>query len=95
MGELVSNSQSAFLKSRCMHGNSTDFTFVGGFACCLHRKKKPAMLIKSWTSRAHSIRYLGSTYLLELLQRLAFLGEMARLDLVVAPHRIVSNPPEQ
>jgi hypothetical protein len=46
-------------------------------------------------STRHSIRYLGSTYLLELLQRLAFLGEMARLDLVVAPHRIVSNPPEQ
>jgi retron-type reverse transcriptase len=67
MNEIVSRSQSAFIKSRTIHDN---FMYVRNTARKLHRSKTPALLIKLDIAKAFdSVRW---EYLLDLLQRLGF-----------------------
>jgi mannosylglycoprotein endo-beta-mannosidase len=67
MNDLISHSQSAFIKNRSIHDN---FLFVRNYARRLHRTKTPALLFKLDIKKAFdSVRW---DYLLELLQRLGF-----------------------
>ncbi|XP_024314534.1 uncharacterized protein LOC112270714 [Brachypodium distachyon] len=67
MHELVSLSQSAFIKSRSIHDN---FMFVQGMARRLHRSKSPTLLIKLDIAKAFdTVRW---DFILELLQRRGF-----------------------
>ena len=64
MNNLVSKSQSAFIKTRSIHDN---FMFVRGFIRRLHRTKTSALLLKLDIKKAFdSVRW---DYLLDLLQR--------------------------
>jgi hypothetical protein len=64
---MVSLSQSAFVKKRCIHDN---FVLVQNIAKELHRKKVPAVFIKLDIVKAFDS--ISWTYLLEVLQRLGF-----------------------
>lgn len=72
MNGLISNSQSAFIKSRSIHDN---FMFVRGFVRRLHRNKTPSLLLKLDIMKAFdSIHwdYILDFYILDLLQRRGF-----------------------
>ena len=67
MNEIVSRSQSAFIKSRTIHDN---FLYVRNTARRLHRCKTPSLLIKLDIAKAFdTVRW---DYMLDLLQRLGF-----------------------
>jgi hypothetical protein len=67
MNEIVSRSQSAFIKTRTIHDN---FMYVRNTARKLHRSKIPSLLIKLDIAKAFdSVRW---DYMLDLLQRLGF-----------------------
>ncbi|XP_071680370.1 uncharacterized protein [Lolium perenne] len=67
MNEIVSHSQSAFIKSRTIHDN---FMYVRNTARQLHRRKIPALLIKLDIAKAFdTVRW---DYILDLMQRLGF-----------------------
>jgi hypothetical protein len=67
MDELVSQAQSAFLKSRSIHEN---FLYVRNFARSLHRKKRPSLLLKLDFAKAFDS--VSWEYLLELLHHIGF-----------------------
>ncbi|KAK1698221.1 hypothetical protein QYE76_014918 [Lolium multiflorum] len=62
---LISPAQSTFLKTRMIHDN---FLYVRNLARSLHRKKKPALLIKLDFARAFDS--VSWEYLLDLMQHL-------------------------
>jgi retron-type reverse transcriptase len=67
MDNIVSRSQSAFIKTRTIHDN---FMYVRNTARRLHRSKTPSLLIKLDIAKAFdTVRW---EYILELLQRLGF-----------------------
>ena len=67
MNDIVSNSQSAFIKSRSIHDN---FMYVRNVARQLHRNHTPALLIKLDIAKAFdSVRW---DYILDLMQRRGF-----------------------
>jgi mannosylglycoprotein endo-beta-mannosidase len=67
MNDLVSNAQSAFIKSRSIHDN---FLYVKNLATRFHRNKTPALLFKLDIRKAFdSIRW---EFILDLLQRRGF-----------------------
>lgn len=67
MNKLVSRAQSAFIKTRIIHGN---FMYVRRFTACLHQNRTPALLLKLDIKKAFdSIRW---DYMLDLLQRRGF-----------------------
>jgi hypothetical protein len=67
MDDIVSRSQSAFIKSRTIHDN---FLYVRNTARKLHRSKTPALLIKLDIAKAFdTVRW---DYILDLMQRLGF-----------------------
>jgi hypothetical protein len=67
MNEIMSHSQSAFIKTRTIHDN---FMYVRNTARLLHRRKVPALLIKLDIAKAFdTVRW---DYLLDLMQRLGF-----------------------
>jgi hypothetical protein len=67
MNEIVSHSQSAFIKSRTIHDN---FMYVRNTARQLHRRKIPALLFKLDIAKAFdTVRW---DYMLDLMQRLGF-----------------------
>jgi hypothetical protein len=49
MNSLVSNTQNAFIKKRCIHDN---FIYAQRVIQLLHKKKKPALFIKLDISKA-------------------------------------------
>jgi hypothetical protein len=67
IGSLISAAQSAFLKTRTIHDN---FLYVRNLARSLHRKKKPALLIKLDFAKAFDS--VSWEYLLDLMQHLGF-----------------------
>jgi hypothetical protein len=64
---MVSSSQSAFIKKRCIHDN---FVLVQGLVKEFHRKKTNALLIKLDIAKAFNSVSWG--YLLEVLTTLSF-----------------------
>jgi hypothetical protein len=64
---LISSSQSAFIKRRCIQDN---FLYVRNLARAYHRTKTPALLMKLDISKAFDS--VSWEYLLELLQRKGF-----------------------
>lgn len=65
--KLVSRSQSAFIKKRCIHDN---FLFTQNLIKELHRAKKPTLFLKLDIAKAFdTVRW---DYLLEVLQQLGF-----------------------
>jgi hypothetical protein len=64
---MVSPSQSAFVKKRCIHDS---FVLVQNIAKELYRKKVPAVFIK--LDIVKSFDSISWTYLLEVMQRLGF-----------------------
>jgi hypothetical protein len=64
---LVSSSQSAFVKKRCIHDN---FILIQGIAKELHRKKTPALFLKLDIAKAFDS--ISWEYPLEVLERLGF-----------------------
>lgn len=64
---LISTSQSAFIKKRCIEDN---FLYVRNLARAYHRTKTPALLIKLDISKAFDS--VSWEYLLELLQHRGF-----------------------
>jgi hypothetical protein len=67
MNDIVSLSQSAFIKTRTIHDN---FMYVRNTARQLHRNKTPALLIKLDIAKAFdTVRW---DYILDLMQRLGF-----------------------
>jgi hypothetical protein len=67
IGGLISQAQSPFIKTRCLHDN---FLFVRNLARALHKKKLPALLLKLDFAKAFDS--VCWEYLLELLQCLGF-----------------------
>jgi hypothetical protein len=65
--EMVSSSQSAFVKKRCIHDN---FVFIQSIAKELHRKKIPAMFLKLDIAKA--LDSISWVYMLEVLEKLGF-----------------------
>jgi hypothetical protein len=65
--ELVSSSQSAFVKKRCSHDN---FVLVQSLVKEFHGKTKKALFIKLNIAKAFDS--ISWAYLLEVLQRLGF-----------------------
>ncbi|WVZ83331.1 hypothetical protein U9M48_030492 [Paspalum notatum var. saurae] len=65
--ELISISQNAFIKKRCIHDN---FLYVQRVIRRLHQDKKPALFIKLDISKAFD--NISWPYLLEVLQALGF-----------------------
>jgi hypothetical protein len=65
--EMVSASQSAFVKKRCIHDN---FVLVQGIAKELHRNKIPSLFLKLDIAKAFNS--LSWVYLLKVLERLGF-----------------------
>jgi hypothetical protein len=65
--KLISSSQSAFIKKRCIHDN---FLYVKNLARAYHRTKTPALLLKLDISRAFD--FVSWEYLLELLEKKDF-----------------------
>jgi hypothetical protein len=67
MNDIVSRSQSAFIKTRTIHDN---FMYVRNTARRLHRTRTPSLLIKLDIAKAFdTVRW---DYMLDLLQRLGF-----------------------
>ena len=67
MKNLVSNAQSAFIKTRSIHDN---FLYVRNLARRLHKRKTPSLLFKLDIRKAFdSVKW---EYLLDLLQRRGF-----------------------
>jgi hypothetical protein len=67
MNDIISSSQSAFIKSRSIHDN---FMYVRNVARRLHRNRTPALLIKLDIAKAFdSVRW---DYLLDFMQRRGF-----------------------
>jgi hypothetical protein len=67
MNDIVSRSQSAFIKSRTIHDN---FMYVRNTTRQLHRSKTPSLLIKLDIAKAFdTVRW---DFLLDLMQRLGF-----------------------
>ena len=70
MKEIISNSQSAFIRGRSIHDN---FQYVRSVARRVHRNRTPMLLIKLDISKAFdSVRW---DYLLSLLQHIGFLAK--------------------
>jgi hypothetical protein len=67
MNDIISQAQSAFIKSRSIHDN---FMFVRNYARWLHRRKKASLLFKLDIRKAFD--HVRWDYILELLQRLGF-----------------------
>lgn len=67
LNELVSHSQNAFIKKRCIHDN---FLYAQRVIQLLHRKKKLAFFIKLDISKAFDS--IGWSFLLEVMQALGF-----------------------
>lgn len=67
MCDMVSDVQSAFIKSRSIHEN---FLYVRNLARTMHHRKKPCLLLK--LDFAQAFDSVSWEYLLELLQRLGF-----------------------
>jgi hypothetical protein len=67
LAEMVSSSQSAFVKKRCIHDN---FVLVRGIAKELHRKKILALFLKLDIAKAFDS--FSWAYLLEVMERLGF-----------------------
>jgi hypothetical protein len=67
LAEMVSSSQSTFVKKRSIHDN---FVLVQGIAKEFHRKKILAMFLKLDIAKAYDS--LSWAYLLEVLERLGF-----------------------
>jgi hypothetical protein len=65
--EMVSSSQSAFVKKRCIHYN---FILVQDIAKDLHRRKIPTFFIKLDIAKAFDS--LSWAYLLEVMEKLGF-----------------------
>jgi hypothetical protein len=65
--KLISHSQNAFIKKRCIHDN---FMFVHQMVKELHRKKVPAIFIKLEISKAFGM--VSSSYLLDIMSFLGF-----------------------
>jgi hypothetical protein len=65
--QLVSHAQSAFIQTRSIHEN---FKLVANTARLLHRRKKPAVLMKIDTSKAFDT--LSWEFLMEMLKRRGF-----------------------
>jgi hypothetical protein len=67
MDSLVSSSQSAFIKHRCIKDN---FLYVRNLARAYHRKKMPALLLKLDITKAFNL--VSWAYLLEMMQQRGF-----------------------
>jgi hypothetical protein len=67
MNDLVSRSQSAFIKSRTIHDN---FMYVRNTARRLHRNKTPSLLIKLDIAKAFDT--VSWTYILDMLEARGF-----------------------
>ena len=67
MNELVSGSQNAFIKKRCIHDN---FVYVQSVIKALHKSGRPALFIKLDISKAFDS--LSWVFLLEVMRALGF-----------------------
>jgi hypothetical protein len=67
IGNMESNSQSAFVKRRCIDDN---FMFIKNLARAYHRTKTPTLLLKLDISKAFDT--ISWEYMLELLQQRGF-----------------------
>ena len=67
MDKLISNSQSAFIKKRCIQDN---FLYVRNLARAYHRTKTLALLLKLDISKAFDL--VSWEYLLELMEKRGF-----------------------
>lgn len=67
LSSVISHTQSAFLKHRCLHDN---FLFIRSLSRALHRRKIPSLLVKLDFARAFDS--VSWDYLLELMQHLGF-----------------------
>ena len=89
MNVLVSNAQSAFIRTRSIHDN---FLFVRNFARRLHRNKSPSLLFKLDIKKAFdSIRW---DYIIDLLRHLGFPNrflDWLSILLSTASSRIILN----
>jgi hypothetical protein len=89
MNELVSNSQSAFIKRRSIHDN---FLYVKNLATRLHRNKTPTLLFKLDIRKAFdSVRW---EYIIDLLQKRGFPNRFRNWIvalLVTATSRVLLN----
>jgi hypothetical protein len=67
LNKLVSTSQNAFIKNRCIHDN---FVYVQNVIKALHKAKRPSLFIKLDISKAFDL--VSWIFLLETLQALGF-----------------------
>jgi len=67
MNELVSGSQNAFIKKRCIHDN---FVYIQSVIKALHKSGRPALFIKLDISKAFDS--LSWVFLLEVMRALGF-----------------------
>lgn len=89
LNHIVSTSQSAFVKGRCIHDN---FVFVQGMIKELSRKKRPTLFMKLDIAKAFDS--VDWSYLLELLQQLGFgprWREWITISLANASSRVLLN----
>jgi hypothetical protein len=87
--ELVSSSQSAFIKKRCIHDN---YVLVRGIIKNLHSRKTPTLLLKLDITKAFDS--VSWAYLLEVFQNLGFDRKWRNwisLDLSTSSSRILLN----
>lgn len=75
MNDLVSNAQSAFIKSRSIQDN---FMFVRNYVCWLHRRKKPPLLLNLDIKKA--VYFVRWNYIFDLLQTCGSPPEVPQLD---------------
>jgi hypothetical protein len=78
VSDLVSSSQSTFVKKRCIHDN---FILLQGIIKRLHSKKMPALFLKLDITKAFDS--ISWAYLVEVLQKLGF-GNRWRIWISIA-----------
>jgi hypothetical protein len=89
LSSMVSSSQSAFVKRRCIHDN---FALVQSLVKDLHRKKIPALFIKLDITKAFDS--ISWAYLLDLMEHLGFghkWREWISIALATSSSRILLN----